>query len=175
MFAPTPSMIAGAGPLAPSCRPFGLAAAMVVPGSLAPVPGSSARGGGFDPLAERNDGSLAGRRVLLVEDELMLALDVQLALEDAGAHVLGPIDDLADGLALLERESGIDAAILDIDLHGEDVFPLAERLRARGVPFLFHTGHGERAALTRHFERVTVCTKPVLTEALVRAVRDLLR
>ena len=119
--------------------------------------------------------SLAGQRVLLVEDELMLALEIQLALEDEGARVVGPVDDLREGLALLDREAVFDAAILDIDLHGEDVFPLAERLRARDVPFLFHTGHGDRAALDRHFGTVPVCIKPVLSETLVRAVGGLLR
>ena len=118
--------------------------------------------------------SLAGRRVLLVEDELMLALDVEIALTEEGAEVIGPIDDLAVGLALLDREPVLDAAVLDIDLHGEDVFPLAERLRARGVPFLFHTGHGDRTALARHFAGVPVCTKPVLSERLVDAVKGLL-
>ena len=118
--------------------------------------------------------TLAGRRVLLAEDELMLALDVEVALQDEGAEVIGPIDDLATGLALLDRELALDAAVLDIDLHGEDVFPLAKRLRERGVPFLFHTGHGDRAALARHFAGVPVCTKPVLSERLVDAVKGLL-
>ena len=118
--------------------------------------------------------SLAGRRILLVEDELLLALDVQMALEGEGAEVIGPIDDLEEGLALLDREPILDAAILDVDLHGEDVFPLAERLRGRNVPFLFHTGHGEREALTKHFDGVPVCIKPVLSERLVDAVEALL-
>ena len=118
--------------------------------------------------------SLAGRSILLVEDELMLALDVETALNDAGAEVIGPIDSLRKGLDLLDREPVIDAAILDIDLHGKDVFPIAEKLRTRGVPFLFHTGHGDRAALGRHFENVTVCIKPMLSERLLDAVRRLL-
>ena len=133
-------------------------------GSVPPAPG----------LAPGAPTSLVGRRVLLVEDELLLALDIAMALEDEGAEVVGPIDDLAQGLSLLEREPLLDAAILDIDLHGEDVFPLAERLRARGVPFLFHTGHGDRAAIARHFEGVPLCTKPVLTERLLDAVKGLL-
>ena len=126
------------------------------------------------PAFARASVSLAGRRVLLVEDELMLALDIEMALEDEGAEVIGPIDDLANGLALLDREPVLDAAILDIDLHGKNVFPIAERLRALGVPFLFHTGHGERTALAPHFAGVPVCTKPVLTERLVDAVKGLL-
>ena len=119
--------------------------------------------------------SLAGRRVLLVEDELLLALDLQMALEDEGAAVVGPVDDLDEGLDLLDREAIFDAAILDIDLHGKDVFPLAERLRRRDVPFVFHTGHGERAALARHFDDAPVCIKPVLNETLLAILKGLLR
>ena len=104
----------------------------------------------------------------------MVALDIQLALEDEGVEVLGPIDDLERGMALLDREPPIDAAILDIDLHGRDVFPIAERLKERDVPFLFHTGHGSRNELRRHFRDAPVCTKPMLTERLVDAVRGLL-
>ena len=102
-------------------------------------------------------------------------MDVQLALEEAGADVIGPIGSLSEGLELLDREEVFDVAILDIDLHGEDVFPLAERLEGRGVPFLFHTGHGDREALTRRFQAATVCTKPMLTERLVEATAELLR
>ena len=118
--------------------------------------------------------SLAGRRVLLVEDEMMLALDLQIALEDQGACVLGPIDDVASGLALLDEEAPLDLAILDVDLHGEAVFPIAERLEARGTAFLFHTGHGSREALKARFASVPVCIKPVLAEDLIDQLRRLL-
>ena len=118
--------------------------------------------------------SLAGRRILLVEDEMMLALELEMALEDEGAEVIGPIDDLSKGLARLDRELVLDAAILDIDLHGEDVFPIAERLRARDVPFLFHTAHGDRVTLSRYFDGVPVCIKPTLSEQLMASVKSLL-
>ena len=54
----------------------------------------------------------------------------------------------------IQVEHTVTEAVLDIDLHGEDVFPLAERLEARGIPFLFHTGHGDREELQRRFEEV---------------------
>ena len=147
----------------PLARPVGTA-----PGRFAGKAGSSR------PASDVAD-RLSGRRILLVEDELLLAMDVQMALEEAGADVIGPIGSLAEGLALLDREEVFDIAILDIDLHGEDVFPLAERLEARGVPFLFHTGHGDREALARRFRGTTVCIKPMLTERLVEATGELLR
>ena len=117
---------------------------------------------------------LAGRRILLAEDEMMVALDLELALQDEGADVLGPAGDLQEGMRLLRGEAQIDAAILDVDLHGEDVFPVAEALQARGVPFLFHTGHGAREELQRRFGGVPVWTKPMLAEDLIDAVAGLL-
>lgn len=117
---------------------------------------------------------LVGHRILLAEDEMMVALDIEMALEDAGAEVMGPVDDLEAGLRLVRGNVEIDAAVLDIDLHGADVFPIAEALHARGVPFLFHTGHGSREDLKRRFDGVPVCIKPVLAEDMVRAVADLL-
>ncbi|MGR3435421.1 MAG: response regulator [Shimia sp.] len=117
---------------------------------------------------------LAGRRILLAEDELMVALDIEMALDDAGAEMVGPVDDLDAGLRLLRGETEIDAAILDVDLHGQDVFPIAEALQARQVPFLFHTGHGSREELGRRFGGVPVCIKPVLAEDMIEAVAELL-
>jgi len=60
----------------------------------------------------------------------------------------------------------IKAAILNIDLNGEDVFPLTTLLRANGVPFLFHTGHGTRADLAAEFITVSVCNQPVSAGAV---------
>lgn len=116
---------------------------------------------------------LARRRIPVVEDEMMLALDIEMALLDAGAEVIGPAGNPGEALALAEGDRPIDAAILDVDLRGEEVFPVAERLRDRGVPFLFHTGHATRAELAARFENAMVCTKPVLSEDLVARVATL--
>ena len=114
---------------------------------------------------------LAGRRVLLVEDEVIVALELSLELEDQGAEVVGPAHSLPDAAAVVEAglagAGGIDAAILDVDLQGEEVYPVAERLMRAGVPFLFHTGHGDRAELRERFDGAPVCTKPTLSEELV--------
>ena len=112
---------------------------------------------------------LAGRRVLVVEDEMLPALEMELAIEDAGGTPLGPIDTLARGLAFLDGAEGerIDVAILDVNLHGVEVFPLAERLQERGVPFLFHTGHGSREELKDRFPDAPLCSKPVQVEVLL--------
>lgn len=122
------------------------------------------------------DTPLAGRCILLVEDQTLIALEIEMALLDAGARVLGPAVRLSRGLEIAQANlSAIEAAILDIDLNGEDVFPLAALLRANDVPFLFHTGHGTRAALAAEFASVPVCTKPILTRDLIGEVVAILR
>lgn len=83
---------------------------------------------------------LAGRRVLVVEDEMLLALDLEEGLNDAGCDVVGPAGNLRTALALARSET-IDAAILDVNLGGESVFPVAQALAARRVPFLFATAY----------------------------------
>jgi len=93
-------------------------------------------------MAER---SLHGMRILVVEDEYLLADDLRDTLVEAGAEVLGPVPSVNDAQALIAAEAKIDAAVLDINLRGEMVFPVADALRARGVPFAFATGYDEWA------------------------------
>jgi len=118
---------------------------------------------------------LAQRRVFLVEDEMLLALEIQYVLVEAGAQIVGPASRLADALAIAsDPNEHIDVAILDVDLHGQDVFPAADALQKRGVPFLFHTGHGTKAELSRRYSDASVCSKPTLAADLVAALEDLL-
>ena len=85
--------------------------------------------------------SLSGRSVLVMEDNPVLAADLVLLLEDAGARVIGPFRYLAEGLARLD--AGLpDAALLDVELVDGKVLPLAERLRDGGVPFVFYSAKG---------------------------------
>lgn len=117
---------------------------------------------------------LSGYKILIVEDEILIALDIEAALEDCGAIVHGPVTRLAEGVALAkERGADFDCAILDVNLQGEDVFPIAEVLCSLNVPFLFHTGHGDSATLQKKFEGVPVCNKPFQTERLVEVVAEL--
>jgi CheY-like chemotaxis protein len=89
--------------------------------------------------------SLQGRRVLVAEDEYMLAEDLREALEQQGAEVMGPVATVADALALLKEGPAPYVAILDINLRGEMVYPVADVLRAMGIPFLFATGYDAQA------------------------------
>jgi CheY-like chemotaxis protein len=84
---------------------------------------------------------LTGLRVLVVEDEPVVAMCLEDILEELGCVTIGPASRLAEGLELAER-GALDAAILDINLFGERSTPIAEALRARGVPFVFASGYG---------------------------------
>jgi hypothetical protein len=89
------------------------------------------------------------------------------ALAAAGATVIGPVGTLARAIAMVDGNAGIDAAVLDINLAGEAVYPLAEKLLSRDVPFVFVTGY-ETAAIPTCFARVPVLEKPVEMTVLAR-------
>jgi CheY-like chemotaxis protein len=83
----------------------------------------------------------AGRRILVVEDEALVAMMLEDMLAELGCEVVGPAMRLEEGLALA-RMNGLDAAVLDINLAGERSYPIADLLDARGVPITFVTGYG---------------------------------
>ena len=85
--------------------------------------------------------SLRGRRILVVEDEYLIADAMTLGLEEEGVVVIGPAPSVRNALRLLDREPALDGAVLDMNLGEEKVFPVAEALRSLGVPFLFTTGY----------------------------------
>ncbi|HWL71239.1 MAG TPA: hypothetical protein VNS22_23075 [Geminicoccus sp.] len=115
------------------------------------------------------EATLKGRRVLVAEDEYMLADDLRQALENEGAVVLGPVPHLEDVLALVGQHAQIDAAVLDVNLGGEMVWPAADLLSGRGVPFLLTTGYEHSSIPARH-AHVTRCEKPVAPAEIVRAL-----
>ncbi|MBB5692314.1 PAS domain S-box protein [Muricoccus pecuniae] len=132
--------------------------------SAAPPPASA-------PGPASPGGALRGTQVLLVEDEVLVALEAADSLVAAGCQVLGPASTLREAMVLAGRTLQIDAAVLDVNLAGQDVTPLADMLAARGVPMLFATGYGE--APTGH-GGAPVLTKPVPPGELVAAVRGIL-
>lgn len=111
--------------------------------------------------------SLFGRKVLVVEDDYFIAQDICRSLEDKSAAVLGPVASVDDALALIASETRIDAAVLDINLLDVMVFPVADALKARDVPFVFATGY-EKATVPDRFADVQHCEKPVDLEVLMR-------
>jgi CheY-like chemotaxis protein len=114
-----------------------------------------------------------GRRVLLVEDETMIAMLLQDLLGDLGCEVVGPAYALDPALELAAGDDAIDVAILDVNLAGRPVFALADALRGRGVPMVFSTGYGSGGL--REIDRdVPVLGKPFQTRELAVALRQAL-
>jgi len=135
---------------------------------LAPVeqPGGPTAGASLgQPTAEAN---IRGLKVLIVEDAVLLALELEAGLEEAGAIVAGNAAELDEGLSMIDLD--IDAAVLDANLNGASVAPLAEALRARGTPFVFATGYGERGA-PEGFD-APVVRKPYNVHQIVRALAE---
>lgn len=94
-------------------------------------------------------GLLTGRRILAVEDEMLILMNIETALEDFGCSAICSAGNVAEALALIAKQS-FDAAILDVNLGGEKSYPIADALALRGVPFVFSTGysnHGDRVDL----------------------------
>ena len=111
-------------------------------------------------------GELQGRRVLVVEDESLVAMLLETILEDMGCTPVGPASNIDEGEALARDEAALDAALLDVNVAGREVFPVAEALKARGVPFVFSTGYGE-AGLPDHWRGHPTIQKP-FTEIAIR-------
>ena len=118
--------------------------------------------------------SLAGRRVLVVEDEYFLADDISRALRSAGADVVGPTADIEDALRILHDSSVLDGAVLDVNLHSQMVFPVAQELRARHVPFVFTMGY-DPVSIAPEFRDVLVWEKPIDIAAMIRGLDELIR
>ena len=116
---------------------------------------------------------LEGKRVLVVEDEFFIAADIACELVDAGAVVAGPYATCPEALRALAH-GRIDAAVLDVRLRDGCVYPLAQHLSDRNVPFLFHTGYSQ-AALPEYFATVPRIEKPSLKGSLLSAVQNLLQ
>ena len=121
-----------------------------------------------DVLASRNGAPrLANRRILVVEDEIFVAMAIEDALVSSGAEVIGPAMSVSRGLELLDNETALDGAILDVNVDDQLVFPLAERLRDKGIPIIFHTAYVDSAKMDSSFPDAIICIKPVLNEELV--------
>ncbi|MCC7266113.1 MAG: PAS domain-containing protein [Caulobacteraceae bacterium] len=158
-------------------RPEGLRARITAGAeALAPTPEAPAPAvervtrGELGDAPAKGDSNLLGLRVLIVEDAALLAMELESALADAGAETVGPAYELAEALQLVEQP--LDAAVLDANLNGHMVTPAAERLRARGVPFLFATGYGEAGGAPGGVG-APVIRKPYDVGAVVAAVAQL--
>ncbi|AXK73735.1 response regulator [Lysobacter sp. TY2-98] len=102
---------------------------------------------------------LRGLRVLVVEDEYLVADDLRRGLEMAGAHVLGPVPSVRLALDLLASSNAPDVAILDVNLGGEAVVPVADALIARGIRFVFATGY-DGPVMPAAYRGIPCCERP---------------
>lgn len=118
------------------------------------------------------DVALNGCRVLIVEDEYVLAFELHGKLTGLGATVLGPVGTLVDALDLINSESQIDVAVLEVNLRGHSVFPAADLLACRGTPIRFTTGYDVSQFPTR-FQNTPRCKKPIDIASVTRAICEL--
>src|SRR5215467_2301487 len=113
--------------------------------------------------------ALRNLNILIVEDEYMLAQDLRHDLAKAGAYVVGMASTVKDALGLVAEHGRLDGAVLDVNLGGEPVFPLADHLLEQGVPFVFTTGY-DASAIPARFQGVLRCEKPFGPGAVVRSL-----
>ncbi len=114
---------------------------------------------------------LTGLRVLVVEDEMMVSMLIEDMLDDLGCKVVGPASRLDEAMTLA-GEAELDCAVLDVNLGGQSIFPLADFLRAKGAPFAFATGYGD-AGLRDVDKGSPVLQKPFRETDLARVLGEL--
>ncbi len=114
---------------------------------------------------------LKGQRILVVEDNYMMALDLSQMVEELGGAVVGPVGRLVEGFKLAQSD-GLAAAILDVNLDGEDTFSLADGLLAARIPVIFATGYDPKI-LPDRFADLPRISKPFTTGSVENAVRKI--
>lgn len=112
---------------------------------------------------------LEGRRLLVVEDEYFLAKDIARSFESRGAEVIGPAGTIDEALDLIDETEHLDGAVIDLNLHGEMAYAVADALRERGVPFVFATGY-DSSTIPAMYRDVARCEKPVDAPRVARAL-----
>lgn len=110
-------------------------------------------------------------RWLIVEDESLVAMLIEEALTELGLETIGPANRVAKAIKLVETEKPT-GAILDVNLEGEAVYPVADALRCRGVPFVFLTGYGE-AGIRSEYKQHPVLQKPFSIEQMQAVLKRL--
>jgi two-component sensor histidine kinase/CheY-like chemotaxis protein len=143
-------------------RPEGLQCTLSVPREdMTPA---SARNGSAEPQAQQQTITIGGNRIMIVEDEALVAMALRDTLDDLGFAVLGPFNRISEAMVAL-RNNRIDAAVLDVNLGSELIYPLADVLMADRVPFVFITGYGAEEIEPR-YAHVPLLQKPIETSAL---------
>ena len=103
---------------------------------------------------------LKGKTILVVEDDFFIATDLCRSLAAEGGKVLGPVGRIEDALGLITQSDHIDAAFVDLNLHGVMAYAVADALTERSIPFLIVTGY-DSAAIPERFKSIAHCQKPI--------------
>lgn len=111
--------------------------------------------------------------MLVVDDEYIIATDLRQGLAERGATVIGPVPSVEKAIVLILSGTHLDGAILDVNLQGQMVFPVADLLLERSVPFLFMTGY-DQSVIPERFKAIVRCEKPLQLEVLCRTMTGIL-
>jgi ActR/RegA family two-component response regulator len=125
-------------------------------------------------MNETADQPLQGTQILVAEDDAILAFDMGITLQKAGAKILGPTMTLAHTLNMAQTAI-ISAAVLDVSLRDGEVFPAALELKGRGIGIVFYTGYAAVEQLRRDWPDAQVLTKPTPSRILIESVCRVLR
>lgn len=117
-------------------------------------------------------GLLTGRRILVVEDEMLVLMNIEMALEDLGCSAITAAGNVEGALSLIAQQT-FDAAIVDVNLGGDKSYPVADKLTERGIPFAFSTGYSDHSAGSDFSDR-PVLKKPYLRADLVAVFEQLI-
>jgi DNA-binding NtrC family response regulator len=118
--------------------------------------------------------ALKGARILVVEDEFLIAMELDSILLDAGAEVVGPCGSTAEAHFLLRKVDGVRAAILDLRLGNDTSIPLARHLTRQGVPFIFFTGQVDMSPIHAEYPTATIISKPFQRSAILAALANII-
>jgi DNA-binding response OmpR family regulator len=151
--------------------PHGAGSASLRDASLdRPLRGTTSMSGDAQGASVPNPGT--GRRILVVEDEMLIGMLLEDMLADLGFEVAGVIPRVNEALAAAQQDN-FDLAILDVHLNGQAVFPVADSLIAREVPFVFATGYGERG-LPEKYRGRPILQKPFARDDLEKILKTLI-
>ena len=129
----------------------------------------------MQPRVERSSSkTLTGARLLVVEDDAILLMELEEVLHDAGAEIVGRCRTVQDALAVVEG-GRVSAAVLDVRLGNETVAPVARKLGRCGTPFLFYTGQVGNDPALEEWRGCKIVAKPAQAHTIVSAVADLLQ
>ena len=117
--------------------------------------------------------ALRDRRILVVEDEYLIAATLSDQLESVGSIVLGPVPSVERAIEAIESNPEIDAVVLDVNLGGAMAYPIADALVDRNIPFVFTSGY-EDGALVKRYPQIRRCRKPYLFSEVERAIASAL-